>query len=266
MNGHFLCPLDGRGIIEISGKDRGAFLQGLISNDISLCRLGQPIYAALLTPQGKFLHDLFVIDNGESFLMDCERDRAEDLIKRLSLYKLRSDIKIESRLDIYVVWASREQQQDTGMIYADPRHADLGFRLILNKSDAARLQATAFSAYDQYRLRLGIADGSRDMLVGKSTLLEGNFDRNNGISWTKGCYMGQELTARMHYRALVKKRLYPVRLNYPALIHESLIYIDGQESGELRSSCGEVGLALLNVEKSECRYIVLNVENFVKPV
>jgi folate-binding protein YgfZ len=96
---------------------------------------------------------------------------------------------------------------------------------------------------------LGVPDGSRDMIIAKSTLLECNLDKLNGISWSKGCYMGQELTARMHYRALVKKRLFTVKIEGPAPVVDSIIRLGDEDVGEMRSSCGDVGLALLGVEK-----------------
>jgi folate-binding protein YgfZ len=96
-----------------------------------------------------------------------------------------------------------------------------------------------------------VADGSRDMLIEKSTLAEGNFDFLNGVSWTKGCYVGQELTARMHYRGLVKKRLFPVRIEGPAPEFGAILKLGAEDAGDMRSASGDLGLALLNVEKAE---------------
>ena len=271
MTEPFLCPLEHRGVLRISGKDRRTFLQGLISNDIQLCQPGQPIYAALLTAQGKFLHDMFIVDHDDSLMIDCERARADDLVKRLLTYKLRADIIIENLNHDFTIWAFNETHASLPHAYADPRHKELGFRVMISAAEIDMMKtlspaAADFSVYDRHRLQLGIADGSRDMIIGKSTLLECNLDRFNAISWTKGCYMGQELTARMHYRALVKKRLYPVRLTCPAPAFESLIYLDAQEAGDMRSSCGDVGLALLNIEKAEKQDpVMLRAENFVAP-
>src|SRR5262249_1470075 len=107
------------------------------------------------------------------------------------------------------------------------------------------LEEKPFEVWDAHRIRLCIPDGSRDMIPGVSTLLECNIDRLNGVSWDKGCYMGQELTARMHYRGLAKKHLYAIQSDHPLPAFGEEIRIDGQLIGEMRSSCGDVGLALL---------------------
>lgn len=274
------CHLLNRGVIRIGGDDRRAFLQGLISNDINLCVGDKMLYAALLTPQGKFLHDLFLADLGDHFLVDCEAERADDLIARLKKYKLRSKVTIEDARDEFDVWAVWEKEnslsssfrrtpesrhtinqimpnepldpdfrRDDALIYTDPRLPELGQRVIMKKSEKPEAEIVAFENYDRHRIMQSVPDGSRDMIVEKSTLLEGNFDRFNGISWTKGCYMGQELTARMHYRALVKKRLFTLKIEGHAPSTGSIIKSGDFEVGEMRSSCGDVGLALLAVEK-----------------
>ncbi len=281
-----ICHLTNRSILQVGGDDRRNFLQGLISNDIHLCQPGKPIYAALLTPQGKFLHDMFVIDAGDIFLIDCEAARADDLLQRLSRYKLRAKVMLENiggQFDVWAHWIQEPNSQlsfprkresstsdsehislrpadarhwipghagDDNLVLLDPRLPELGIRIILKKGEKPAGAITDFSAYDKHRLKLGVPDGSRDMIVEKSTLLEGNFDLLNGISWTKGCYMGQELTARMHYRALVKKRMFPVGIDGAAPSPGTPIQMNEEEIGEMRSSCDDVGLALLNVEKA----------------
>ena len=130
--------------------------------------------------------------------------------------------------------------------YSDPRHASLGERVII---DAKKVPSNLvpFDAYDTMRLNLGIADGSRDMVIEKSTLADGNFDFVNGVSWTKGCYLGQELTARMHYRALIKKRLYALEMKGVAAPTGALIKWGDEDIGELRSSNAQYGVGFLSV-------------------
>jgi folate-binding protein YgfZ len=253
MGADFSCLLDNRGIIHLGGADRRAFLQGLISNDTNLCTQDRAVYAALLTPQGKFLHDLFIIENGEEFLIDCEADRAEDLLKRLAAYKLRAKVTMRDGQGEFEVWAIGGQKtEDRGQkIFADPRLPELGFRAILKKGDLQTPNPGPRTLYDRRRLALGVADGSRDMLIEKSTLAEGNFDLLNGISWSKGCYVGQELTARVHYRGLAKKRLFPVTIDGDAPAFGAPVTLNGEEIGDMRSNAGGLGLALLNVEKAE---------------
>jgi len=248
----FACHLANRGVICIGGEDRRGFLQGLISNDINLCTHDNAIYAALLTPQGKFMHDLFMIEDGEVFLVDCEQARAENLLQRLAAYKLRAKVTLTDMRKDFDVWGIDGQKAEHRgqKIYADPRLPELGRRAIVKKGISGFTSAD-FSVYDRHRLALGVADGSRDMLIEKSTLAEGNFDFLNGISWTKGCYVGQELTARMHYRGLAKKRLFPVKIIGTAPAFGDTVTLGSEEIGDMRSCAGDRGLALLNVEKAE---------------
>lgn len=237
------AELQNRGVIAVSGPERVAFLQGLVSNDVKDTARG-PVYACLLTPQGKFLHDMFIVadDENDRLLVDCERKRRDDLLKRLRMYKLRSKVDLEDLSDIlrvYAFWGD-----DAGRGYADPRLDDLGARLIAENADVAGDMA----AYDAHRLALGVPDGSRDLKIEGSTLIEGNIDLLNGISWDKGCYTGQELTARMHYRGLAKKRLFPVRAVGGDLPEHAEITKDGKNVGETRSACGAIGLALLKLD------------------
>jgi folate-binding protein YgfZ len=252
------CLLPSRGMIRIGGPDKRTFLQGLISNDITLCQPDQPMYAALLTPQGKFLHDMFILDHGEDFLIDCESAGADDLLKRLAQHRLRAQVILENvaaDYDIWALWAGQMPTTDA-ILYKDPRLASLGSRLVTKKNVAetlalASIRQTDFVDYDKYRLSLGIPDGSRDMLVEKSTLLECNLDFLNAISWNKGCYMGQELTARMHYRGLVKKRIFPVTIIAgPRPARGAIIHYAGEDIGEMRSHCEDAGLALLAIQKA----------------
>ena len=238
----FFSTLPGRGRIRINGADRKSFLQGLISNDITLLEQQDCVYACLLTPQGKFLYDFFITESGDALCLDCEGgQRAHDLAALLNMYKLRADIKIETieNTPVYAVFHS------TAYGCPDPRHDATGYRSC-TKPD---LPEKGFEAWDTQRIRLTIPDGSRDMIPQKSTLLECGIDKLNGLSWDKGCYIGQELTARMHYRGLSKKHLYTVTagdLGLDALpAPGTTIEKGGTAIGEMRSSCGDAGLALL---------------------
>ncbi len=237
----FFTKLENRGIIGISGTDRRNFLQGLISNDIDLLDKKPMIYACLLTPNGKFLHDFFIREENETILIDCEGgERTHDLAKRLNIYKLRAHVTIEAKTpaSVYAVIG------DPSVGLPDPRHPDMGTRTYIKPEN---LPEEPFSSWDIHRIKLCIPDGSRDMIPEKSTLLECGIDRLNGVSFEKGCYMGQELTARMHYRGLAKKQLSIVTgANLPAS-GEDLIQ-DGRKIGEMRSSCENHGLALLRKE------------------
>ena len=238
----FACPLPHRGVLHIKGADRVPFLQGLVSNDVTKATAQTGVYAALLTPQGKFLHDLFIWSFPNVLWIDCEAARADDLIQRLTAYKLRSQVEIENVSDRFDVWA----------VWGDPHLPELGGRLFMEKGTVPTdVTPVGFITYDTHRLTLGIADGSRDLEIGHSTLAEGNFDLLGGIDWKKGCYVGQELTARMRYRGLAKKRLFPVRGEGTLPPHGAPLTLNGIEAGEMRSSCGNNGLALLKIDTAQ---------------
>ena len=254
-----------RSVIAVGGADRVEFLQGLISNDTTKVAPGRAVWAALLTPQGRFLNDMFVADaspggDANTLLLETERERAPALAKKLTLYKLRSKVTVEDRsaaMEVAVVFgagAEKALQIDGAISFVDPRLAELGVRVLAPAGTAATLlsargiTAAPLDDYDALRLSLGVPDGSRDLPVEKALLLESGFDELNGIDWKKGCYMGQELTARTKYRALVRKRLFPVGVQGTLPAPGTSVYLDGKEVGELRSGSGRRALALLQTE------------------
>jgi hypothetical protein len=264
--------LDRRGVLAIAGADRVAFLQGLVSNDVTKLAPDRALYAALLTAQGKYLHDFIMVDAGEEIWLDCEGERLPDLKRRLSMYRLRAKITLEERPELAVAAVfgadalavldlpaepGAARRIGDGIAVADPRLTALGVRYMAPR-ETIRVELAGlgiaeadFSAYDCHRLALGIPDGSRDLVTEKSILLESGFDELHGVDWQKGCYIGQELTARTKYRGLIKKRLFPVRIEGPAPAPGELLMLDGKEAGEMRSSADRVGLALLRLEALE---------------
>lgn len=237
--------LQNRGLVHLEGDDRVSFLQGLVSNDISNIPLGQAVYACLLSPQGKFLHDFFVIAGHDFFMLECEGgDRAQDLYKRLNLYRLRSKVKlsVEDSVPVYAIFTNDKKDMPP-QAYKDPRHPLMGYRNLNTAPET--LTESGFEAWDRHRITLGIPDGSRDMEIQRSSLAECNIDKINGVSYTKGCFVGQELTARMHNRGLAKRHLYPVQIHNPDLKSGDPILIAEKPAGTLRSTCGDIGLASL---------------------
>ncbi|MFM8678325.1 MAG: YgfZ/GcvT domain-containing protein [Alphaproteobacteria bacterium] len=258
-----------RAVLAVSGPDRATFLQGLVSNDVARAMQGTAIHAALLTPQGRFLHDFAIAPDGERLLLDTDAAGAEALRKRLSAYRLRSKATIE----ILPGWGvalllgggaaaaaglpgepGACAPFEGGVALVDPRLAALGVRLVLPPEGLSALGRHGWPAgsaadHEALRLSLGVPDGARDMADG--LLLENGYDELRAIDWKKGCYVGQEVTARMRYRGLARKRLVPVRIEGAPPAPGAIVTLDGEEAGEMRSSAGDRGLALLRLEAIE---------------
>ena len=270
MSGGYVM-LDGRGVLAIEGEDARDFLQGLISNDIEKATEENAIYAALLTPQGKYLFDFMIVQQGERLLLEAEASRLRALSQRLMMYKLRAKVDIADVSNEIAVIAlpgpegisafklSDERgsaaQLDDGVVFVDPRLSALGARALLSRDsaqtilEARELNAADLADYDSLRLQLGVPEGSQDLAVDKSTLLESGFEELNGVDFKKGCFVGQELTARMKYRALVKKRLIPVAFDGEPPAAGAAIKAGDREIGEIRSADNGWGLALLRLDR-----------------
>jgi tRNA-modifying protein YgfZ len=240
-----LAVLPDRGVIEVSGEDRATFLQGLVSNDVTQATPENAIWGALLTPQGKYLADFFIFAEADRLLLDCELAQVPALIQRLSRFRLRSKVTLRAAEEyrIYAAWDGTPAVN--ALCAPDPRLPDAGWRLLSVDS----LPTTALTIdWDRHRLSLGLPDGTRDLEPEKTVLLEAGFDELHGISWTKGCYMGQELTARTKYRGLVKRRLCPVIIAGDLPTSGTPVTSNGTEVGTMRSGRDQFGLALLRTE------------------
>ena len=181
-----------RAVVRLSGDDVRGFLQGLVTNDV----LGPlPVWAGLLTPQGKALFDFLLWADGDDVLVDCEVEQADALVKRLSMYRLRRAIAIARDPGLAVHWSL-----EAGQGVADPRNAGLGYRWIAPPGDPA-------TGWLAHRLSLGVVEGVAELGSDKTLWLEANAREQNGVSFTKGCYVGQENTARMHHRYKVNRKL-----------------------------------------------------------
>jgi folate-binding protein YgfZ len=239
------AALPARGVIEVTGPDRVTFLQGLVSNDVAEAAPGRAVWTALLTPQGKWLADFFILSDDDRLLLDCERAQVAMLMPRLTRFRLRSKVAITARddLSVYVAWGGSPPA--AAVAAPDPRLEDAGWRLL----SATPLATNATDAeWDRHRLALGLPDGSADLEAEKSVLLEAGFDELDGVSWSKGCYMGQELTARTKYRGLVKRRLVPVAVDGPLPAPGTPVLRDATEVGTMRSGRDALGLAVLRLE------------------
>jgi folate-binding protein YgfZ len=187
--------LTDRALIRVAGDDVRGFLQGLVTQDVAALDAAAPLWSGLLTPQGKALFDFLLWADGDDVLIDCEAAEAESLTRRLAMYRLRRPITIEAVAGAAVHWA---RESDLGV--PDPRLAALGKRWLGMPGDPA-------AGWPAHRLSLGVTEGVAELGQDKTLWLEANAAELEGVSFTKGCYVGQENTARMHYRAKVNRRL-----------------------------------------------------------
>ncbi len=258
-----------RGLVSVTGADRRTFLQGLISQDVDRISASRAAYGAFLTPQGKYLHDFCLAEIGDRLILDGEPSRADELIQRMNRFKLRAQVELTATDDLAVLAVfgpdapavldlpeepGAAHPMAGGIAFVDPRSAELGCRLILPTADLngviadLAVEQGTFQAYDTLRISLGIPDGQRDMEVEKSILLECNFEALNGIDWDKGCYIGQEVTARTKYRGLAKRQLLPVKVEGVAPAPGTAILAGGKQIGEIRSIHDGLAIASLRLD------------------
>lgn len=260
--------LTDRTVVSIAGEDATSFLQGLITNDIEKATAQQTIFAALLSPQGKFLFDFFIAKTGDGYLLDTESSRREELIKKLGMYKLRAKVNI-TPTDYQVIALLNESAHttlgfpdETGatkkigdmILYADPRWLPMGVRIIAPaKTTPASLPFPVLEAglenYERVRLLHGIPEGSKDAIVDRTIVLENGYDALHGIDYKKGCYVGQEVIARTTHRGVVRKKIFHISADSNPPPPGTEIIAGDIPIGEMRSSCGHVGAALIRIEE-----------------
>ncbi|MEM1064929.1 MAG: folate-binding protein [Pseudomonadota bacterium] len=231
--------MDERIILAIGGADREAFLQGLVTNDVSLATSGI-VYAALLTPQGKYLSDFFLRAQDEEILLDVAESQAQALAQRLSMYKLRADVAITvSPLKVSIGTGPAPAGADR-----DPRHPDLGWRLY---GEAATSDGTD---YDAIRVAHCIPAAGVELISNDTFVLEAGFERLNGVDFRKGCYVGQEVTARMKHKTSLRKGFATVNVAGEAPVGTE-ITSEGKPAGTLYTQSGGRGIAYLRFDRAE---------------
>jgi len=248
--------LDDRAILAISGPQARDFLQGLVTNDIvNGLAPGIGLYTALLSPQGKILFDFLVTEGDGALLLDVSREARDALLKKLKMYRLRTKVEIEARdqLNVYVHLKGHPDNRlvayaDRAVSFADPRLAALGPRSIGARAEMPANLAGS-RAYHQHRLTLGVPE-AQDFGFEKVFALDAGLAELNGVSFTKGCYVGQELTSRMKHRATSRKRILTVTATEP-LPASGPVVRGGVEIGELISTHGDTAFALIRLDRLE---------------
>ncbi len=243
-------PQPQRAVLRLSGTDVEGFLQALFTNDMSKLKDGAGLYSALLTPQGKYTADFFLIPHAEGLFLEVDDSQKDKLIQQLTLYRLKSDVTIDDLSSEFQVWVHLGEAPDPEFSpvvhYPDPRLGSLGWRSIIPAMTSPE-QRGHQEDYEALRLTHGIPDCARDCVVGKSTAFECNLDLLNGLSFTKGCYVGQEVTARIEYRGKIKKRLMPVTIEGPLPEPGTPVKSGERVVGEIRSGLGSRAIALLRI-------------------
>jgi folate-binding protein YgfZ len=257
-----IALLPDRGVVTVTGPDAGKLLQGIITNDMSAAEQNGALYAGLLSPQGKILFDFFVVRSPEGYCLETARAKTAELTERLKMYKLRADVEIiDAAADFTVaaIWGdeiSRPRNEGPAPLrFADPRLPQMGFReLATLRSDWALGDEDADSAtqeeYHAHRIGLGVPEGGKDFAFGDAFPHEALFDQLHGVSFEKGCYVGQEVVSRMQNRGTARRRIVPVVAEAALPANGTPISAGGVEIGTLGTTAGSRGLAAVRLDRA----------------
>ncbi|XP_029381250.1 iron-sulfur cluster assembly factor IBA57, mitochondrial isoform X1 [Echeneis naucrates] len=273
--GQFVCYLlPHRTVLKLQGQDTGPFLQGIITNDVELLQPGQPaLYSHMLNVQGRTLYDVLLYrlkeaDAGHSVLLECESTIKDSILKHLKVYKIRRKVDVNPcpELSVWAVLPHKETGDETSkpelsspgkaLVWeADPRTQEMGWRLVLDSQIdpcgvIASCQKGDTEEYHRHRYKIGLPEGVKDLPPGVALPLESNLVYMQGISFSKGCYIGQELTARTHHTGVVRKRLMPVCFSSQVQNLEegaALQTQSGKPAGKHRAGVGKLGLSLIRM-------------------
>lgn len=245
--------LTDRGVVSVTGPNAEKLLQGLVTNDLAPVAPGHAAFAGLLSPQGKIQFDFLAVRTADGFLLDVSREKATELVKRLTLYRLRSRCEIADRSSEFSVIASwGEAAAPAGAIitYGDPRLSDLGQRSLVAANAAESAQSSQQDHYHVHRIALGVPEGGRDYAFGDTFVHEALFDQLHGVSFSKGCYVGQEIVSRMEHRGTARKRIVQIVGEAALPAPGSDITAGDVAIGTLGSVAGELGLGLVRLDRA----------------
>ncbi|MGA9546791.1 MAG: folate-binding protein [Rhodomicrobium sp.] len=246
--------LPDRSVLEVVGEDRLSFLQGLVTNDVEGLAEREGRFTGLLSPQGKILFDFFVVSAGDAFLIDCSSELAANITKRLALYRLRAKVTIADVSDRWWVGAARGEgaaewaEANAPVIYPDPRLPALGFRLLVLGSHQPEFSAS-FADYEAMRIAFAVPEGGKDYAYGDAFPHEACLDLLHGVSFKKGCFVGQEVVSRMQHRGTARTRVLAVSSEQSLPHGGADIFAGGFAVGRLGSVAGRQGIALARVDR-----------------
>jgi tRNA-modifying protein YgfZ len=232
-----------RAVIAITGDGALAWLNNLLTCDVSTLGVGSAAYGALLSPQGKILHDMFVFHAEGRVLIDCAAEHSAALLQKLAMYRLRAKLMIvlDNELEVSV----HLEKPDGAMCYRDPRLEAMGWRSFVGSGTL--INVPGHRGYDERRIMLGLADSVQDIGVEKVFPHEANFDQLGAVNFSKGCYVGQEVVSRMQHRGTARNRMLPVRFSTKP--EDMKITADGKTVGEIHSCSETLGLALIRIDR-----------------
>lgn len=263
-----IIPLTSRGVLKIRGADAKPFLQKLITQNIDRLSPTQALYGALLTTEGRYFSDFFLLEWEGSVYLDVPRHQLMDLAGAFNTYKMRMDVSFHDMSETLFVFSiigeGTEELRDfclvpvegvcrveeESFIFVDPRLRALGLRAVAHTQTSLpilEIPRGTEEDYQFFRTQLGISEAPHDLIQGQSIILEHGFHELNGISWDKGCYTGQELIARTFHRGQVHKRAVPLKIEGPVPGHGTQLRHEDQPVGEMLSNCGSLGMALMRV-------------------
>jgi hypothetical protein len=256
-----IALLPDRGVVSVEGEDAEKLLQGFVTNDMKLLASQPAIHSALCSPQGKIQFDLFVVKTPTGFCLETGRDQTTALVERMEYYKLRAKATIRdvsSDYTVAAIWGGPYEPRGRGkqpICFPDPRQPEMGYReLVTIGSDWALAGDAADSAtaddYHAHRIALGVPEGGKDYVLGDTFPHEALLDQLNGVSFKKGCFVGQEVVARMQHRSTTRKRVVPVVGETPLPESGAPIMAGGVEIGRLGSVAGTRGLALIRLDRA----------------
>lgn len=230
-----------RAVLSVAGAEARHFLQGLVTCDMEKVAADAPGFGALLTPQGKILFDFLIVEDSERFLLDTPREKAAELLKRLTFYRLRAKVELadlsaeakgDEALAVVALFGDAPAPPSGAIVFDDPRSPALGRRALMPVAAARELAPDAREAYEAHRIACGVPAGGLDFAYGDAFPHEANMDLLHGVAFDKGCYVGQEVVSRMQHRGLVRKRVVRVAL-------------DGEAAPGAEIRAGEIAVGVL---------------------